>query len=308
MLSHNRLIITPQNRDDWLGLRVQDVTSTESSALFDMSPYDTAFSLWHRKKEGEIVELADNERMRWGRRLQDAIAQGIAEDMGWVAEPMTQYMRIVESRMGASFDWRMIDEQNRIGLFEIKNVDYLIFRDKWKVEDGMLVAPPHIEIQLQHQMHVAETEWGAIGVLVGGNAPRVLVRERDLEVGNAIEQRIRDFWQSVDANDPPAPTFPDDAEFLCKLYSKVDPGKVFDGRGNEVLRSLVDDYHRIHDIETMAKEDKKTIQSQILTVIGDSEKVMLEGFSLSAGWVKDSLVKEYVRKGYRSFRLMKKKQ
>jgi predicted phage-related endonuclease len=303
-----RLKIKPQNRGDWLALRCLDVTSTEASALFDMSPYDTAFSLWHRKRDGEIVEIADNERMRWGLRLQDAIANGIADDMGWVAEPMTEYMRIPEVRMGASFDWRMIDDKNRIGLFEIKNVDYLVFRDKWQMEEGMLVAPPHIEIQLQQQMHVADVEWGAIGVLVGGNAPRTLVRERDREVGDAIQERVVAFWKSIEANTPPEPTYPDDAEFLCKLYDKVQPGTVLDARNNKELETLVADYARIREIEALAQEDKKVVQSKILGMIGEAEKVMLNGFSISAGLVNPSVVKEYVRNGYRNFRLTKKKE
>src|SRR5688572_21020125 len=139
--SDDRLIITPPNEIAWHALRVEDITSTESPALFNMSLYSTAFEVWHRKKSGAIVEIPENERMRWGKRLQDAIAAGIAEDQGWLAEPMKEYIRIIHARMGASFDWRMIDKHGRLGVFEIKNVDFIMFRDQWQDEDGQLVAP-----------------------------------------------------------------------------------------------------------------------------------------------------------------------
>jgi hypothetical protein len=76
------MIITPDSQDHWLQLRTQDVTSTESAALFGMSPYVTQFELWHRKKSGEQPEFKTNERMRWGNRLEAAIAHGIAEERG----------------------------------------------------------------------------------------------------------------------------------------------------------------------------------------------------------------------------------
>ena len=303
----DRLIVTPPNEAIWHALRAEDITSTESSALFDMSPYATRFELWHRKRSKQIVSIPDNERMRWGRRLQDAIAAGLAEDQGWVAEPMKEYIRLIDARMGASVDWRMIDRTNRIGLFEIKNVDYLVFRDQWPEVDGELEAPAHIEVQLQHQLHVSGYEWGAIGVLVAGNSPRVLIRERDPEVGAAIEQRVREFWQSVDAGQEPPPTMPDDAEFACKLYGYAEPGKVYDGRTDADLAALCAEYQRALSAQKTAEEDKKVVQAKILQRIGDAERALLEGFTISAALVGPAEIPAYTRKGYRGFRLTTKK-
>ncbi len=302
----NRLIITPPNEAIWLALRAEDITSTESSALFNMSPYATAFEIWHRKKSKEIVDFQENERMRWGKRLQDAIAAGIAEDQGWLAEPMKEYIRITDARMGASFDWRMIDASGRMGVFEIKNVDYLVFRDQWQEEDGELTAPAHIEIQLQAQLHCSEYEWGAIGVLVAGNSPRVIIRERDLEVGNSIEARVREFWRSVEANNPPPPTYPDDAEFVSKLYGYAEPGKVFDARGNAELATLATAYHQAGAAEKQAKEDKEVAKAKLLAAIGDSERALLDGFTISAGLVGPARI-EYDRAGSRNFRITQQK-
>ena len=41
----------------WLQQRAKDVTSTEVSALFGLSPYMTEFELWHRKANAEIVRI-----------------------------------------------------------------------------------------------------------------------------------------------------------------------------------------------------------------------------------------------------------
>lgn len=303
----DRIIIKPENKQAWLELRTKDVTSTESSALFDMSPYTTAFELWHRKKSGEIVEIPDNERMKWGRRLQDAIAIGIAEDMSWICEPMQEYISVPDIRMGSSFDFRMIDGSNRIGILEIKNVDYLVFRDKWTVEeDGSITAPEHIEIQLQHQLHVADVEWGCIGVLVAGNSPRVLIRERDREVGAAIEKRVRAFWKSIDEGNEPAPVMPADAKFISKLYGYAEPGKVLVATDDTEIKSLCEQYAEAALREREAKEDKESAKAMILMKIGDHEKCMLDGYTVSAGLVGPADV-SYHREAYRNFRVTTKK-
>ena len=61
------------NKQDWLENRLLDVTSTEVSALFNVNPYQTEFDLYHQKKDKVVVNIEDNERMAWGRRLKDGM-------------------------------------------------------------------------------------------------------------------------------------------------------------------------------------------------------------------------------------------
>lgn len=327
----NRLIVTPANEQEWHNLRIADVTSTESSALFDMSPYATAFELWHRKRQATPVVIEAEGRMLWGIRLQDVIARGVAEDYGVKVRRLNAYMRLPDVRMGSSFDFEIVGfadgqvdgvwaevsaERNQLrrlyrelgpGNMEIKNVDALVFRDQWTVnEDRSIEAPGHIEIQVQHQMHVSGRKWTALVVLVGGNTPKVIVRKYDAEVGQAIEQRVRDFWRDVDAGNEPAPTFPDDAAFMCKLFGYAEPGKVYDGRGKAELVDLCNEYKRAADREKLAAEDKAIAKAKLLAAIGDAEKATLDGFTISAGLVGPCEV-AYTREGYRNFRVTPKK-
>src|SRR3990172_11795006 len=117
--------IKPKNEAEWLSLRMKDITSTEISALFGISPYSTEFELWHRKKNKLYVDFEETERMTWGLRLQNAIAKGIAEDQGWKVRRMNEYIRIPELRIGASFDFSIEGKDIEPGILEIKNVDSL---------------------------------------------------------------------------------------------------------------------------------------------------------------------------------------
>lgn len=208
-----------EDEAEWLRWRAQDITSTEVAALFGLSPYVTDFELWHRKKAGEVEAMEPNERVRWGQRLQDAIAAGVAEDHGWRIQRMDVYKRDPIDRLGSSFDF-YADAGELMGLLEVKNVDRAVFFDEWIDGPDGIEAPQHIELQVQQQMEVADMPWCAIVALVGGNDAKVTVRLRDREIGEAIRQRVAAFWRSIETNEPPKPDYSADAELLCRLHGK----------------------------------------------------------------------------------------
>ena len=298
-----RDIISPANREVWLQHRLLDVTSTEVSALFDESPYMTHFTLWHNKRDKVAEAISDNERMKWGRRLQDAIARGIAEDHGWRCEPIPEYWRIPEARMGASFDWRVFDADGRPGILEIKNVDRDIFLRDWKDDE----APAHIEMQFQQQVHITGYDWGAIAALVGGNQATVLLRERDAQVGAGLQAAIAKFWASIEAGTPPAPDFMQDADTIRRAYGFAEPGKLLDARGDERVAQLCAQYTEATAAETAAKEAKNAARSELLTIIGDHEKTLAQGFSISAAMRAGYRVEAYDVEPRRDFRITKSK-
>ncbi len=301
-------ILHPESETAWLGLRTFDITSTESAALFGLSPYHTEFELWHRKQSGDVPAFdSSNERMKWGTRLQDAIARGVAEDQGWTVRRLSAYIRHDEVRMGSSFDFEVVNHPDGPGILEVKNVDGLVFRDQWLIDDdGNIEAPEHIEVQLQHQLHVIDREWGVIAALVGGNAPKLLLRRRDRQVGNAIEAKVRAFWASIAAGTPPTPNWQEDAEFISKLYGYAEPGKVVSST-DEQLHALLLQYEEARKAEANAKDLKQACKAQILTIIQDAEKVMTPVGTISAG-VVGPCFKSYEQPAYRNFRFYPKKE
>ena len=60
-------VIITRDEQHWLELRTKDLTSTDIAALFGLSPYKTAFELFHEKRDGQVVKLKPNERMKWGK-------------------------------------------------------------------------------------------------------------------------------------------------------------------------------------------------------------------------------------------------
>lgn len=287
---------------EWLAMRAQDLTSTEAAALFGVSPYVTEYEL-HHIKTGKLEKTFEaNTRMIWGNRLEAAIATGIAEDYGLIIEPFKTYMRIPELRMGSSFDYKIIgivedftgDEsardmfrQHGPGIMEVKNVDGLQFRRNW-IEDGEEIeAPPHIEFQVQHQLEVSGLGWSLISPLVGGNTPKVIIRERDDYICAMIREKAAQFWSRIDAGTSPDPDFERDGKTIGKLYVDNDGSEV-DLSDNPRVAELCRAYKAAAADEKEAKTRKDAAKAELLTIIEAAKIARADGWKVSAGTRKQT--------------------
>ncbi len=303
------IVINYKDDAAWHELRLQDITSTDSPALFNLSPYLSEFELWYRKSDKTLVEFPDNERMRWGRRLESSIAKGIAEDEGMKVRALNCYYRHTkESRMGCTCDFEIVSHDEGPGILEIKNVDYLVYRDQWTEDE----APTHIEIQLQHQLEVLDREWGYIVALVGGNRLYKIKRMRDREMGQSIREAVSAFWLSIANGQEPEPNFDNDADFIISMHQKCGGKfKKDDSFENEFIA-----YTEAREAVKTAEAHQEGLKASILIQVGDEyAKIEAGEYRLSCGLTKGSagrlvtpeMVGTHInpRKGFRLFRINK---
>ena len=127
-----------------------------------------------------------NERIRKGQCIQDYAAEEVARKHGWTVWRMDEDIRIPELRAGSSFDYRVKCPERGDGVLEIKAVDFFRHKDTWI--DGE--APEHIEIQLQHQLEIADKySWGMIAAFTSIYDWHEYERPRDRDMGAALMQR-----------------------------------------------------------------------------------------------------------------------
>lgn len=307
-----RETITFSSEAEWLGLRKNDITSTEAAGLFNAGSYDnsrTFFELF-QIKAGLLQPkpFKDNDRTKWGNRLEAAIAAGIAEDLGLLVEPFKVYMRIPELRMGSSFDFKVIgladgyegDQSARDmfreygpGILEVKNVDALQFRRGW-IDDGETIeATPQIEMQVQHQLAVAGLQWSLIAPLVGGNTPKVIIRLRDDDACQAIMDKAAELWERVAAGNPPPADYTKDSDTIARLYLN-NYGTEVDLSDNTRLIVVCAEYSAAGVAEKEAKARKDAAKAEILDIIKHHKTVHAGAFKVSAGTNKE-VFKAYIR-------------
>ena len=315
------ITVVPDSKEHWLSMRENNLNSTEISALFGLNPYTTEFELWHRKKNNITVEFSTNERTLWGNRLEQAIAKASADEKGWIIRHAPEYVSAPELRLGSSYDYIIQEiKHDDIGMFksvpildveilEIKNVDSMVFKDGWLVdEDGGIEAPPHIELQIQQQMLLKPMiQRTRIRALVGGNRMVEIVRERNPEICEMIINKSRKFWKSIDDNIPPSPDFSHDEDTLRKLYGYAEPGKVLVADEYGRITDLADLYCQASAMAKSYEEQKKAYKNELMTLIGDAEKVVGRGFSITAGVTAPTEIAAHTRAGFRQFRIYQKK-
>jgi len=309
MTEHNAEYITPEDDKHWKEMRARDVTSTESAALYGLSPYTTELELFYRKQSGEAVDFGDNHRMKAGRFLEPSIAQLAGDELGCKVIPFKRYAR-THDKMGSSFDYEIIHDNTKDTrhdlegwLLEVKNVDFLIYRDQWEDNE----APDHIEVQCQHQLEITGRPGIIIACLVGGNDLKIIKRERDVKMGANIRKRIEKFWDDVEINKPPTPDFSRDADFIISLYQSAGE-KVISFEEETDEADLIKKYRELRQTYTQADKDSKSIKAKLLTLIGDEPSKVLCGLlTLTCGEIGETFVEAYTRKGYRNFRVTERK-
>lgn len=309
------MMLYPKTRDDWLQLRKSYVSSTESSALFGLNKYTTAFELAMLKAGKVEDDFTGDERSMWGQLLERTIATHYAEENGVKIRALNAYATDPIDPIGASYDFEIIGQELRDtdaaalyrqhgpGVLEIKNVDRGIFREEWTNDE----APAHIEIQVQQQLECAEREWAIIAVLVGGNDLRSFVRLRDREVGAAIRRRAREFWRELQRGVYPSPVLPADIDVITRLYAKAEKGTVMDAQGNQEIGLLCDQYLEACEFEKRAQDQKATCKGMLLPLIGTHARVFSDAFTISCGEVGETVVPSYTRKAFRAFRVTRSK-
>lgn len=301
-----------QNEADWLAARKNFITSTEVAALFNAGAFvKTAFELYHLKK-GTIQppEFSENDRVKWGIRLESAIAYGIAADLGLIVEPFKAFMTMPDFFLAASFDFKIIGlvdgaEENEArnmfrehgqGIMEVKNIDSLQFKRNW-IDDGETIeAPVSYEFQVQAQLEVSDLGWAIIAPLIGGNTPSPILRLRDKAAGEAIRVRALEMFQSIKDGIEPAPDFDQDGATIAQVYRDND-GSSVDLSHDARLADLCRTYKAASADEKAAKERKDAAKAEILTIIQHAKSIAYAGGKISAGTNKESF-RAYYRDEY----------
>ncbi|RAZ83433.1 YqaJ viral recombinase family protein [Cereibacter johrii] len=178
--------------------------------------------------------------------------------------------------MGSSFDWEILtwpDDPLTLcghGILEVKNTDWLQFRSKWN-DDGELMAPPHIELQVQHQLWVSGRQWAAIVVLVGGNDLRMTVRVRNEVIIGKIRDRCAAFWASIDAGTPPDPDYTRDGDAIRALYARPDPRAAMPPETHERAMQLIAAATAAAARKKVAEAEESAAKAEIMDMLREVE-------------------------------------
>jgi predicted phage-related endonuclease len=306
------------DRQQWLGLRRNDVTGSEVGALFGVHRYLTPAKLYALKSGNMPEDDIGGGPVTRGVRLESFVASQVAiANPNWSIAKNDGYYRDVENRIGGTPDYFIrsvsIDGSQQIsndGILEVKTVGRSDFLRVWKGGDpeGEIIPEPWQLMQAMTYMYLTGAAFAKVAVLpVGEWEPMdvhvIDVPRRDDTIA-AIIGKINEFWNDVDEGIMPDFDFEKDIDVIKSIYANVRPGSYINYRGDNEFREMLQWHQKYADEEKFAKERKEVIAANIRARMGEYESATTDGWDVT---LKEQTRKEHITKAS-TFRVLRLKQ
>ncbi|MGW7597296.1 YqaJ viral recombinase family nuclease [Streptomyces antimycoticus] len=186
--------------DQWHAARASGIGGSEISAVLGISPFESYFSLWHRK-QGLISPVEESDQMRWGKRLEAPIVDEFAD-----LHPETVVMPSPTYR-GTGRPWQIVNPDrlliNGDGQMELLEVKTSRDAEGWGEEDTDQI-PVYYKAQVRWYMDALGIHRCRVIVLISGSDYREYIVEHDEADAAVMRERAAEFMRTLRDNERPA--------------------------------------------------------------------------------------------------------
>ena len=216
---------TYADREQWLHGRAQGIGASDAPIILGESDWDSAYSLWARKRGVMPFDPSESIAMKIGQGM-EAVASNIYEDATrrevFDLGAFTVQRHKVYSFLTCTLDRVVYDFQKGWGCLNLKAVGGAKAGD-WETE-----APRIYWIQEQAEMMVTGLQWASLGVIVSNYDFRWIDVDRDDEfINETLIPKLCKFWAHVQTDVPPTPDgHPATSKALSKLHPLEDGSTV----------------------------------------------------------------------------------
>lgn len=283
-------------------LHMFEVPPTGSTCLGCVSRHTTGYRLYWQKRGILPPEDLDGvERVMLGQELEPAIARASERKWGWRLENARSYVKHpAVAGMGASRDFQQVAPG--YPPVEVKNVDFLIFRDLWQARGDEIAAPPiDITLQVQHQIACGHSRGGVsphgwVVACVGGNRLYRGRIERHEPTIARIEQAVAAFWRAVESETPPLDVADFDTVAELSLLGAEVRNAPLDLTADNRLPTLCARFLRIQERRKKAEDIEARVKAEIALKLGNApETIRAKAAGYGITWV-------YAQRGGKPYR------
>lgn len=255
-----------ERRAAWLADRRTCVTGTDVAAILGVSKWSSPVQVWLDKKG--LSETAENDAMRWGRRLERPILQAYSDTVGVpiaFADPYTLHRVPGFPLMGASLDAVREDRAP----VDAKNTRRR--GDDWG-DDGTDQIPVYYAAQLAVQMMVQGTDFADLAVLFSGQDFSWFRVHRDPETESMLKERVAAWWERHVVGDVPPEVDGSDSstEYLRKRFAKHTE---LTREATPEVVEWVRQRQEAYTAEKDAKALKQEAENHIKAFLGDAQAI-----------------------------------
>lgn len=259
--------------DAWHAARANGIGGSEIAAVLGLSPYESRFSLWHRK-QGLIGPVEESEEMYWGKVHEPGICARFAHehpDLPLTTAPTYQH---------PDRPWQIANPDRHAGpdLLEAKTSRDA---DGWG-EEGTDQIPVHYRAQCLHYMDVTGARRCWVAVLIAGSEYREYAVEYDADEAAFMRTAGAEFMASLAANDRPQI---DGHNATYQTIRELPDG--LDDVDVEIETALRDRFHAAQNQFWLAEDELTASKGLLLDAIGTGRRAVCERVRVATRTVRD---------------------
>lgn len=284
------------SRTDWLAWRKTGIGGSDAPVVAGRSPYKSRTELWLEKVGKAPHQDFMSAPMKWGLRLEDAIATALQERIGcnYVGD---QVCMASDERPWQLATLDRLTDDHRV--VELKSVNPGVARTLGEDGDNESL-PESWVLQAQHQLAVTKLDVVVFAVFVGTlEDVRVFEVERNDSLIDALNEVEAEFWESVQTNTPPLALDVRDSEALVK-HLGVQEGQI---ALPEDIESVVDEYDAIKAQIALLEDMKGAAKAKIIDSLCGVSSGVLPGGRIVKCSVTDIAEGVSARKAHRRINL-----
>ncbi|WP_228181310.1 YqaJ viral recombinase family protein [Streptomyces anulatus] len=268
---------------DWHAARAAGIGGSEIAAVMGISPYESRFSLWHRK-QGLIAPVEESEEMFWGKVHEPAICRRFAQ--------LHPELNISSSPTYAAGDrpWQIANPDRLIvpdHLFDLEPPTAIVEAKTARDEHGWGKAgtdeiPVHYRAQALWYLDVLQVSRCHVAVLIAGSEYREYVVDYDETDALAMREAGAEFMRTVRQHERPdidghAATF--------QTIKALPEGQ--DDIDIEVSQADRDRYFAALDAAKAADTEKRAAAGVLLDQIGTGRRAVHDRSTVATRTVRD---------------------
>jgi putative phage-type endonuclease len=298
--------IHSRERAAWLRARRHGLTGSEVAAILNLHPYKSALEVYADKIGAEVANDVAEVAL-WGQLFEPAILAEYGRRSGRTVVPSGE---LLQSRQR---EWWLV------------TLDGIALdgAPPWAVGPGVVEAkttgmgaawheelPPHVQVQVQHQMLVTGALWAAVPWLPFPERKlQWLDIEPHREFQSMLAQKCDEFWLRVLERRPPNPDGSDSARnAILALNPRLDDEIIEFDAG---ALAIADEIEAINDALRELEARKDLINNRVLHTLGEQKAALLPDGRYFNSWITEPSESRCscgavhaTRKGFRACRLM----
>ena len=262
---------------EWHAARAHGLGGSEIAAVLGLSPFESRYSLWHRKAN-LIGPVEESPEMEWGTRLEDAVAGKYRDEHRelHVLKPGT-YRHVdrpwqIANPDGLSWHVDLGVSEEPIGLLEVKTSP---FGDNWG-DAGTDEIPVHVRAQVLWYLDTFGLPFGHVVVLISGLDYREYVVEYDADEAKLLRDSAQEFLATIDAGTPPPI---DDHEATYRAVREMHPD--IEPVSHELSDAVARDFLSARAELGAAKALEQKARSAVADEMGNAHTAFWQGYKIA---------------------------